>query len=85
MIMEDDMYIILFLAGFVESVLGVLDYKATQYDKDLLSSILVGIKHVVVFFAFSRIFTNITDPICLTSYVSGSMLGNYITLRLHLR
>ena len=79
------MYIILFFAGFVESVLAVLDYKATQYDKDVLSSLLVGIKHIVVFFAFSKVFANITDPKYLGCYVGGSMLGNYITLRLQLR
>lgn len=75
-------YATLFMTGFVELFLNIIDFKLTQKNRAILSSFST-LAHIYLWFYIGRsLFTNINAGIItVTFYAIGCGLGCYLGLK----
>lgn len=75
-------YVLLFVAGFAEFVIKVVDYKAMQRSKCLYSSIITIISIYVWFYIIASLVNDLSNLKLLFTYAMGCAIGNYVMLKL---
>lgn len=75
-------YLILFLIGIIELFLSRIDFKLTQKNRRVASSISTLINIYIWFFIGRNMFTNINAGfLYITSYAIGCSLGCYLGMK----
>ena len=78
-------FILIFIAGFFEFVIRVIDYKAIQRSKCFYSAIITFINIWVWYYIIASVVENLNNFWLIFVYAIGCALGNYVTLKLDMR
>lgn len=78
-------YVLVFIAGFAEFVIRVVDYKAIQRSMCIYSSVITFINIWVWYYIIDSIVKNLGDIWLIFIYALGCAIGNYITLKIDLQ
>ena len=75
-------YLMVFFAGIVEVFVGVIDFKVTQKNRIVFSSITTFIAGVIWYFIIRILVENITNIWIAMAHIVGCAVGCYIGLTL---